>query len=1280
MNPLIQSTHLDSAVAAISSRRTARWLSRGLVAVSMLFATSAFADDAATSAPAPECTSKAASDALVACPNTGPTQFDVTKHGKAPVTNFHSAPPPADLKKRDQQTKPGGPTESMSAAQRDERTSRLKPKVRALLITEIQGLENLYQSTPASSPDRVQVARRLAEDYVELESAASRDKTENEIKADEAKKTAPGSEAKLKAEADKAAKVIVAARKKAIEYYSMIKDKFPNYGQLDEVLYYLAYEYEQANDLDNARKVYFELIQKAPQSKYIPNAYLAFGELFFNEAQGDPSKWELAQGAYAEVIKYPPPNNKVFGYAHYKLAYVNWNKGDFPHALDEFKKTIDYGVQFSSIPNAAQLAIAARRDIIPVYALAGKPEAAYNFFHNISGDGAAETAKTFKMMDDLGQNYIDTGHYPEGIALYHDLMGRDKGENFCRYQALVTQATMAMKGNNKANVKVELDRQIEVYNAYKNQPFGDESKLKCANLTAELVAETAMAWHLEAVGSGGVRGTGNKETMSLAALLYKKVVDNFPSEQFAKFEFPRIVKDDWPTIFKIKYAMADLLYFEKNWAECGPAFDSVVEEAPDSPEAPEAAYAAVLCYQNIYAETHKEGSDRKGSGNMPGQAGAKKGEKADESAKYRPKDLTAQQSGMLKAFNRYICYIKPSEGDKQGQDQLVEVKYARARTYFEAQHWDEAALAFRDIAVNYADKDVGIYAMQLYLESLNVLGAHSEPPKPGCFAQMATDVPLFLKLYCDGSQKNVEQCTTLTKIQCDIQRLEAETLVKKADGGGATALRDYEEAGNKYIALWRKYGEEPLRAKQPMQCEKMDEVVYNAARAYQAARLVAKAIKVRSILIDPSNMMEKSDLARKSVYEIGGNYQAIAVYDAAATWYERYATQFAKAENSDKALSDATVLRLGLGQEDEAIKDADLFNRTFGQSHATQAAQIAFAVGAHYVEKEDWDKARQRLQGAIGLIEKSASLDVVVQAHALLGRVYIKIRSENNAKNEYAKVKSLWADPKSAEAKIMAIAGEDEGAKTRRLAKALTAVGEAYFYFAEQKRADAERILFPAYHGPDDKVAILKHISGAVKAWVDKKRPAIEAAEAEYRKITELQPVPPPKWVIAAGSQAGSLWGNFVRDFRAAPIPGSIKKDVELRNAYYGGLDESSEPLKLRAKAAFETCLGLSVKHQFFDEYSRKCELWLSKNYKNEYHAIDEFKAAPTNVGSATYDKPYPVQIGGEVFNETPPPAAPPPVETPAKADEDKKPEKAEPAKKAEPAPKKKAATAAPKK
>ena len=89
-------------------------------------------------------------------------------------------------------------------------------------------------------------------------------------------------------------------------------------------------------------------------------------------------------------------------------------------------------------PDGSKLADGARRDVIPVYALAGSPTDAYNFFRNLSGDQAGTNDKTFKMMDDLGQNYLDTGHYPEAISLYKDLMVRDSaGDKGCEYQSRI---------------------------------------------------------------------------------------------------------------------------------------------------------------------------------------------------------------------------------------------------------------------------------------------------------------------------------------------------------------------------------------------------------------------------------------------------------------------------------------------------------------------------------------------------------------------------------------------------------------------------------------------------------------------------------------------------------------------------------------------------------------------------------------------------------------------------------------------------------------------------
>ena len=1173
------------------------------------------------------CISEEAKQSLVACPNSGPQSFDVGQHGKAPTVAFHSALGPNGKKEIPQPSFDRGEA-------RDDRKNRLVVRQRALLVTEIAGLEDLLRKTAQNSPDRVDLARRLAEDYVELENAAFHEKTQAEIDRDALKKKNPSAAAQKQATVDQDTKLMLAGRGKAEQYYTLIKTEYPTYQHLDEVLYYLAYEYEQGNDYTNARKVYYELIKQRPDSKYIPNAYLAFGELFFNEAQGDPSKWDLAAQFYGKVIEYPPPKNTVYGYSWYKVAYVYWNQGQLQKSLSAFKKTIDYGVQWPQQPGALKLAESARRDLIPVYALTGDPTAAYNFFHNLSGDAPGTNDKTYKMMDDLGQNYLDTGHYPEAITLYKDLIHRDTASGHtCVYQAHIADATLAMKSGNKDAVTSVLDDQVRVYSQVKNSGQSAEAKHACANTTAALVTETALAWHLEAVGSPGQRGTNDPKTMKRAAELYQKVVDTWSAPEFATFEFPKIIKEDWPTIYKIRYEMADLLYVQQDWAKCGPAFDAVVAEDPNGPEAAEAAYASVLCYQNIYEALHKDNSDRKGSGNLPGQA------KLSDDEKLRPKQLTDNQKGMITAFNRYICYIKPAPNDTAGQDKLVEVKYARARTYFEAQHWDQAAVAFRDIAMNNSNKEVGIYAAQLYLESVNVMGAHSQPPRPSCFDDMGADVPKFVDLYCTGSNaaKNTDQCTSLAKIQCDIQRLKAQKLVELADKSpGTSQAETYEQAGNTYFDLWKRYGETPLSAGQPAQCDKLDEILTNAARAYQAGRLIARAIRARLTLIDPRYHMDETPLGKRAIYDIGGNYQAIAVYDSAADFYERYAAKDKSADRADAALSDATQLRLGLGQEDLAIKDAQLFSKDFGTSKPSQTAAIAYAIGAHYAEKEDWERARATLAGSMSTIDRSAP-DIQIQAHATLARSLTHLHGkENGAKGEYARVRGLWGNSDEAVTKIKgAYPDEDELQKTRRIARALNAVGEAYFYAAEEeRRAKVEPLRFPEYHGNGSKDDVTRHIKTKVLAWYTKKSAAIKDTEPAYVKILDLKPEPPPKWVIAAGSRAGLMWGDFVDDFRKAPIPDSWKKDAEIRGVYYDQLDAASEPYKVNgAKPALKKCLDLSVKYQYFDEFSRRCEVWLAKNYKSEYHVVDELRGTPTLANSSLDDKPPPLLVGGAAWH-----------------------------------------------
>jgi tetratricopeptide (TPR) repeat protein len=228
---------------------------------------------------------------------------------------------------------PSAPTLALAAgppwrvAEHNERPIAQVPT--AAVITEIRQLEDLEKTADPGLPTRVDLLRKLAEGYVQLEAAASRDGVPL---------------------------IVGRARANAEKYYSLIVRDYPDYPQLDEVLYYLAYEYEQESNNAKARLVYRDLTVKRPQSQYVPNAYVHFGNLFVNEAQADPSKWKIACYAYVKAVGYPPPSNTVYGQGWLRLAQILEHFQDRAHSRIAYQKVIDYAREFPRVSGSAELA------------------------------------------------------------------------------------------------------------------------------------------------------------------------------------------------------------------------------------------------------------------------------------------------------------------------------------------------------------------------------------------------------------------------------------------------------------------------------------------------------------------------------------------------------------------------------------------------------------------------------------------------------------------------------------------------------------------------------------------------------------------------------------------------------------------------------------------------------------------------------------------------------------------------------------------------------------
>jgi hypothetical protein len=218
------------------------------------------------------------------------------------------------------------------------------------------------------------------------------------------------------------------------------------------------------------------------------------------------------------------------------------------------------------------------------------------------------------------------------------------------------------------------------------------------------------------------------------------------------------------------------------------------------------------------------------------------------------------------------------------------------------------------------------------------------------------------------------------------------------------------------------------------------------------------------------------------------------------------------------------------------------------------------------------------------------------------------LKDSKCAEAEYGAVSAAWIDPDGAVKRLEALGG-DEATQQRRLGRALMAVGEAVFFAAEQKRRESDKLARPVYRGSGAREDVLKFINTKLKDWVMAKRPAIEGVEKAYKRVVDIQPIPPPRWVVAAAERVGAMWSGFVDDFRNTPMPKEWQGDgpvpgangltfKELRASYLERISEASEPMLQTARGAYRTCSEQAAKYRITDDRSRACDAWLAAHPK----------------------------------------------------------------------------------
>ena len=227
-----------------------------------------------------------------------------------------------------------------------------------------------------------------------------------------------------------------------------------------------------------------------------------------------------------------------------------------------------------------------------------------------------------------------------------------------------------------------------------------------------------------------------------------------------------------------------------------------------------------------------------------------------------------------------------------------------------------------------------------------------------------------------------------------------------------------------------------------------------------SAVILAPARPARADGDCPAGAAPGGEGCARAMLRLGRADQSTAHYAEAAETYERFSALYPHEVEAPTALSDAVILRLGLGDAVAATKDIVRFRETWGATRRTESAQLELALALHHAEHGERDRARATVRGAMDRLDH-APIDLGIRAHALAATLS---ETPLGAHEEHAKVLAAWSDPEAAEGALRrARPAETDAQLDRRLARVLNAVGAARIFVADERRhAEVESVKLPA--------------------------------------------------------------------------------------------------------------------------------------------------------------------------------------------------------------------------
>jgi len=831
----------------------------------------------------------------------------------------------------------------LSDAQREQLTEAKREEL-------INQLETLMRRFPDDSPRKPDLLFQLGEVYWEKSKALRRG--EMEAAGDSGTEDHRASDA---------------VRGRAMEAYARLLKTFPKYERRDEVLFSLAYDLEDVGRGDDAVTQYRTLIRDFPKSKYAPDAWLELGNHAF-----DKGNLATAQDAYQHASRIG--SARVRSYATYKLAWCDFNLGDFEAAREKLARVVDGSAGGSK--TLLDLRTEALVDLTRVYVRLEKPDEGLAYFQRTT-----QGAERRKLVTRLANALTDAGELNGALRVYKAaLQAEPLAPEAATWQQAVVRVHDGLHDRDRVRTEAQhLAEMVHPGTRWWTANAKSPDALKAGFEAAEETLRTLVTgYHQEA------QRTGSPRTYRLAADVYRAYLS----------AFARDADPEWTSdyAFNMSFYAAETAWGMGDWRAAAEQYERVVDfKIPDRPTAREvsdekyratAAYDAVLAWDRLVDAEHGRGqagrADEKQKGGLSTRA-------ATVATTASP--LSEAEQGLVAACDRYADRF-PDRKD------ALDIRYQAAVVFFERGQTPAALGRFDTLIALAPDSDRARQAADLTLNVLEKKGdwlalnaKAQEYARNASLARPGTDFAKRVTKVAEASR--YAWVSEVVHKQQHQDAKAAEEFLRFAD--------DYPRSDHAAQALT--YAMALLE--QQGQLQRAVEVGYRALSRYPDTPL---RLKLAHGLADLSAQLGDFRQAAES------SEAFVAAYDRARAGKDGPRIEPALLEEASgwvaPAQGEAGLYWAAVGKTERAIAAYQAYLRRFPDRK--DASEVALALGRLQEDAGRLPAAAQAYEKAEALVPQSAA-PRRFEALGLQLQAWRKAKQASRVKAVQQRVRQLWA-------------------------------------------------------------------------------------------------------------------------------------------------------------------------------------------------------------------------------------------------------------------------------